>query len=57
MQMNPASQPHWSKVSKDCSDSRYKMANLLKESHRPLFSSKKMEQEKKKCELLSFIDK
>ena len=28
-----------------------------KESHRPLFSSKKMEQEKKKSELLSFIDK
>ena len=33
------------------------MVNLLKESHRPLFSSKKMEQEKKKNELLSFIDK
>ena len=33
------------------------MVNLLKESHRPLFSSKKMEQEKKKSELLSFIDK
>ena len=32
------------------------MVNLLKESHRPLLSSKKMEQEKK-SELLSFIDK
>ena len=29
----------------------------MKESHRPLFSSKKMEQKKKKSELLSFIDK
>ena len=29
------------------------MVNLLKQSHRP----KKMEQEKKKSELLSFIDK
>ena len=33
------------------------MVSLLKESHRPLFSSKKMEQEKKKSELLSFLDK
>ena len=33
------------------------MVNLLKESHRPLFLSKKMEQEKTKSELLSFIDK
>ena len=33
------------------------MVDLLKESHIPLFSSKKMEEEKKKCELLSFIDK
>ena len=33
------------------------MVNLLKESHLPLFSSKKMEQEKKTSELLSFIDK
>ena len=33
------------------------MVDLLKESHRPLFSSKKMEQEEKKSELLSFIDK
>ena len=33
------------------------MVDLLKESHIPLLSSKKMEQEKKKSELLSFIDK
>ena len=33
------------------------MVDLLKESHIPLFSSKKMEQKKKKSELLSFIDK
>ena len=33
------------------------MVDLLKESHIPLFSSKKMEQEKKKSELLSNIDK
>ena len=33
------------------------MVDLLKESHIPLFSLKKMEQEKKKSELLSFIDK
>ena len=33
------------------------MVNLLKESHIPLFSSKKMEQEKKRSELLSFINK
>ena len=36
---------------------RYKMVDLLKESHIRLFSSKKMEQEKKKSELLTFIDK
>ena len=33
------------------------MVDLLKESHIPLFSSKKMEQEKKKSELLSYMDK
>ena len=33
------------------------MVDLLKESHIPLFSLKKMEQEKKKSELLSYIDK
>ena len=33
------------------------MVDLLKESHIPLFSSKKIEQEKKKSELLSYIDK
>ena len=33
------------------------MSDLLKDSHIPLFSSKKMEQGKKKSELLSFIDK
>ena len=33
------------------------MVDLLKESHIPLFSSKKMEQEKKRSELLTFIDK
>ena len=32
------------------------MVDLLKESHSRLFSSKKMEQEKKNSELLSFID-
>ena len=57
MQMNPASQRHWSKVSKNPFGDRYKMVDLLKESHIPLFSLKQMEQEKKKGELLSFIDK
>ena len=33
------------------------MVDLLKESDMPLFSSKKMEQEKKKSELLSYVDK
>ena len=33
------------------------MVDLLKESHIPLFSSNKMEQEKKNSELLSYIDK
>ena len=33
------------------------MVDLLKESRIPLFSLKKMEQEKKKSELLSYIDK
>ena len=33
------------------------MVDLLKESHIPLFSSKRMEQEEKRSELLSFIDK
>ena len=33
------------------------MVDLLKESHIYLFSLKKMEEEKKKSELLSFIDK
>ena len=33
------------------------MGDLLTEGHRPLFSSIRMEQEKKESELLSFIDK
>ena len=33
------------------------MVDLLNKNHISLFSSKKMEQEKKKCELLRFIDK
>ena len=33
------------------------MADLLTEGHRPLFSSIRMEQEKKESELLSFTDK
>ena len=54
MQMNPASQCHWSKVSKNQFGDK---VDLLKESHIQLFSSKKMKQEKKNSELLSFIDK
>ena len=38
-------------------ETRYKMVDLLNESHIQLFSPTKMEQENKKSELLSFIDK